>query len=148
MTLSEQGTKFLQQEEGCKLKAYRDSAGVPTIGYGNTYYEDGTKVKIGDEITQERADALFNGVLKEYEQAVNVALLEVPKQNEFDALVSLAYNIGAAAFKRSTLVKYINSGVSDYKIRQQFLAWRYSAGEPILLGRRKREADLYFSDKK
>ena len=59
MRLNEQGYKLIQEFEGLRLSAYRCSAGVPTIGYGNTRYEDGKLVKMGDRITKERAESLF-----------------------------------------------------------------------------------------
>ena len=64
------GIALIKQFEGCRLEAYKDSAGIPTIGYGNTYYPDGTKVKIGDKITQQRAEELLQVLLPHYEKIV------------------------------------------------------------------------------
>lgn len=144
MKLSEKGYAFLGKEEGLKLTAYQDSVGVWTIGYGNTFYEDGTKVKQGDKITKERALSLFRTIVKQFEDGVNSTIKRELNANQFDALVSLAYNIGIPGFKGSTVAKRVNANPCDPTIRDAFLMWKFSGGKPILLNRRKREADLYF----
>lgn len=144
MKTSQKGLEFLHREEGLRLKAYLDSAGIPTIGYGNTYYENGSKVKMGDSITKERADSLFELVLKQFENAVNKAVKVQLTQNQFDALVSFTYNVGIAALNRSTLLKKINANPCDPTITSSFEAWKNAGGKPILLKRRQREAALYF----
>lgn len=147
--LNSKGTAFLHKEEGCRLSAYLDSVGKWTIGYGNTFYEDGSKVKKGDKITQERAESLFLIVVKQFEDAVNLTIKQELNANQFSALVSICYNIGIGAFKTSTLAKKVNANPNDPTIRNAFESWRYGTvngkKEPILLGRRQREADLYFS---
>lgn len=145
MKLSEKGYAFLGNEEGLRLTAYQDIAGVWTIGYGNTYYEDGTKVKQGDKITKERAEQLFRLIVKQFEDAVNSTIKRELNANQFDALVSLAYNIGIPGFKGSTVARRVNANPCDPTIRQAFEMWKNAGGQPILLKRRKREADLYFS---
>lgn len=139
--------KLIQQFEGLKLKAYQDSIGIWTIGYGNITYLDGTKVKKGDEITREQADLMFK-------QTANKFALEVAKlidvcltQNQFNALVSLAYNIGIGAFKDSTLLKKVNVNPNDESIRKEFKRWNRAGGKVLngLTRRRNEEADLYFS---
>lgn len=145
MKLSEKGYEFLGREEGLRLSAYQDSVGIWTIGYGNTFYENGVKVKKGDKITKERALELFRSIVKRFEDGVNTAITRELNANQFDALVSLAYNIGIAGFKGSTVVKRVNANPCDPTIRQAFEMWRNAGGKPILLNRRKREADLYFS---
>src|SRR5690606_21962893 len=145
MKLSNKGYEFLGKEEGLRLTAYQDSVGVWTIGYGSTFYEDGTKVKQGDRITKERAMELFRSIVKRFEDGVNSTITRELNANQFDALVSLAYNIGVAAFSRSTVAKRVNANPCDPSIREAFEMWRNAGGKPILLNRRKREADLYFS---
>ena len=145
MKLSEKGYTFLGKEEGIRLRAYLDPVGVPTIGYGSTFYQDGTKVKMGDTVTPCKANALFHSIVKEFEDGVNKMVTSDINQNQFDALVSIAYNIGLSAFRKSTLLKRVNSNPCDVDIRNQFEAWKFAGGKPILLNRRKREADLYFS---
>lgn len=143
---SPNGIAFLGKEEGCILTPYRDTKGVATIGYGNTYYESGKRVSITDpSITKERALELFANIITSYEKAVYTSLRDDISQNQFDACVSLCYNIGANAFKNSTLVKRINANPYDPTIVEAFKMWRFSNGEPILLNRRIRESELYFS---
>jgi len=115
MTFSDKGLNFLKRREACKLKAYLDSAGIPTIGYGTIRYLDGTIVDIGDTISQEQADILLRvecaGILRRLEGLISIYIV----QNELDALVSFCYNIGVGGFKTSTLLKKINSG-SEIKL--------------------------------
>lgn len=140
------GLDFLVQEEGLRLKPYLDSAGIPTIGIGCTYYEDGTRVKMNDPaITKERAYSLFKNVLKPYETAIWSVTRDDISQQQFNALTSLAYNIGVSGFKGSTVQKLVNKNPSDPAIVNAFEMWKNAGGKPVLLGRRKREAKLYFS---
>jgi lysozyme len=145
-TVSEKGLNFLIKEEGVVLHPYKDSVGVWTIGVGSTRYEDGTPVKATDmHITRERAMSLFKNTLKKYEAAVNEAIKSTINQNQFDALVSLCYNIGTAGFKGSTVAKKVNANSNDKTIADSFKMWKNAGGMPILLNRRIREARLYFS---
>ncbi len=142
--VSRNGLDFIGKEEGLVLKPYKCSAGVPTIGYGSTYYEDGSKVKMTDKpITKERAEKLFLDTLKHYEMAVYTSTRDDINQNQFDALVSLCYNIGTHAFKKSTLLKRVNKNPNGSDIEAAFLMWKNAGGKPILLGRRQREYKLY-----
>lgn len=141
---SKVGLDFIAQEEGLRLKPYKCSAGVPTIGIGSTYYEDGTKVKMTDApITKERAYTLFENVLKHYEMCVYTCTRDDINQNQFDALVSLAFNIGTNALKKSTLIKRVNKNPKGSDIEGAFLMWKNAGGKPVLLNRRKREYALY-----
>lgn len=137
------GINFLVKEEGLKLKPYLDSKGIPTIGVGCTYYEDGKRVKITDPaITRERAIQLFRNILNLYETTVWSVTRDDINQKQFNALVSICFNIGVNGFKGSTLLTRVNSNPQDPKITDAFLMWR----KPIeLLARRKREAQFYFS---
>ena len=113
MKLSEQGIKLIKDFEGLRLTAYRDVAGVWTIGYGSIRYHDGKPVKPGDKLADEtQASALFSNTLGQYEDAVNSYIQPPLTQNQFDALVSLAYNEGTYALKASTLLKKLNE--KDY----------------------------------
>ena len=142
--VSKNGLDFIAKEEGLVLKPYKCSAGVPTIGIGSTYYEDGTKVKMTDApITKERAYKLFENVLKHYEMCVYTCTRDDINQNQFDALVSLAFNIGTNALKKSTLIKRVNKDPKGADIEAAFLMWKNAGGKPILLNRRKREYALY-----
>jgi lysozyme len=143
--IDQSGIDFLINEEGLILHPYKDSVGIPTIGIGNTYYEDGTRVKMTDPaITKDRAINLFRIVLRNYENAVWSTTRDDINQNQFNALVSICYNIGVAGFKGSTLLKRVNLNPTDLLIRDAFLMWKNAGGKPVLLARRRREADLYF----
>lgn len=141
--MSENGLKFLMNNEGFKLAPYLDTKGIPTIGVGCTYYEDGTKVKMTDPpLTEKRAMELFKFVLKTYELAVYSNTRDDINQNQFDSLVSCCFNIGVNGFKNSTLVKRINARASDQSIENAFMMWTKNKE---LIGRRKREVKLYFT---
>ena len=147
MNLDKEGLDLIKRFEGCKLQAYLCSAGVPTIGVGNTYYEDGTKVKLGDEITQEKADELFSMIVKKYEDTVNQLVKSKINQHQFNSLVSLTYNIGAGNFQKSSVLKKVNLNPADATIKDSFLLWNKANGKVIkgLVTRRNAEADLYFT---
>lgn len=141
MNLSPNGKKLIKNFEGCRLKAYKCPADVWTIGYGHT-----NKVRPDDVITQQEADHLFDIDIIIHCNNVE-KLVKVPlKQNQFDALVSLEYNIGYSAFKNSTLLRKLNT--KDYAgAAAQFNRWVY-AGTRILAGlveRRKKEKQLFLS---
>lgn len=143
------GRELIQKYEGCKLTAYPDPAtgGIPwTIGFGNTYYEDGTKVKKGDKITQQRADDLLLNLLVHYEKGVDSLTRDDVSQNQFNALVSFAWNVGIANLKSSTLLKKVNINPEDKTIRAEFEKWNRANGKVMagLVARRNAEADLYF----
>lgn len=96
-------------------------------------------------ITKERALELFKNVLKGYEMEVYSRTRDDINQNQFNALVSLCFNIGRNGFKSSTVLKRVNANKSDPTIKQAFEMWINAGGKPILLARRTREAKLYFS---
>ncbi len=142
-TLDQAGIDFLIEKEGLRLKAYLDTKKIPTIAVGNTYYENGDRVKMSDPpITKERAIELFMSILKPYEMAVWSVTRDDINQNQFNALVSLAWNIGINRFKASTVVKRVNANPNDPKIANAFLMWK---NPPEIIGRRKSEVALYFS---
>jgi lysozyme len=144
--MSADGIDFLINEEGLILHPYLDSVGIPTIGVGNTYYENGTRVKMSDpEISKDRAVKLFKTLLPHYERAVWSMTRDDINQHQFDALTSLCYNIGVGAFRGSTVLKRVNANPNDPRIHDAFLMWKNAGGKPILLNRRKRESKLYFS---
>lgn len=147
MELSQKGKDLIMQFEGCKLEAYQDSVGIWTIGYGNTFYEDGTPVKKGDIITHNRAIELFNLIVKKFEVSVDELVISNVNQNQFDAMVSLAYNIGLGNFKTSSLLKMVNKSPNDTAIYLQFLRWNKAKGKVLegLTRRRMAESNLYKS---
>lgn len=141
MTTSEKGIEFIINEEGEKLTAYICPAGVLTIGVGHT----GKDVVPGMKITKEKSRELLKLDLRRFEDAVNKSIKVTLKQHQFDALVSLAFNIGASAFSKSTLVKKINSGADIKEIETEWKKWRKGGGKvlPILVRRREREIKMY-----
>lgn len=147
MKLSENGYKLICEFEGLKLKPYLCSAKVPTIGYGNTYYPDGKKVTLLDKpITKEYAFEIFKEVADRFAKRVNERLKKPVTQNQFDAMVSFAYNIGTGAFATSTLLKKVNINPNDLTIRNEFMKWTKAGGKVVqgLVNRRQKEADVYF----
>lgn len=146
MKTSAKGLDFIMKEEGLVLHPYLDARGIPTIGIGSCYWEDGRKVSMSDKpITQDRALDLFSYTLKRYEAQVNKSITRPINQNQYDACVSLCYNIGTAGFASSTVAKLIQANPCDPNIKHWFEAWRFATGKPILSARRKREVKLYFS---
>ncbi len=158
MKTNKQGIAILHEFESCRLKAYKCPAGVWTIGWGNTFYEDGRSVREGDIITQERADTLFQVILERFEVQARRAITSQLNENQFSAFVSALYNIGPGSTQKSglirlkngrpsTLLTLINQNPNNPAIRNQFMAWisKGSTFEPGLTRRRKAEADLYFS---
>ena len=144
MHVSPSGVDLICNFEGLRLKAYDDGVGVWTIGYGTTKYPNGIRVKKGDTCTLDQAKAYMQNDLKSFEQTVNNAVNVPISQNQFDALVSLAYNIGSNAFKNSTLVKRLNEG--NYKAAaNQFNAWVNAGGKRMqgLVNRRAAERALF-----
>lgn len=151
--ISTEGKKLILAHEGFRSKPYLCPAGIPTIGYGNTYYEDGKKVTLNDSsITKERAEQLFDIIVSGFEDGVN-RLVKVPlNQNQFDALVSFAYNVGldenkngkAEGLGDSTLLRLLNQG--DYAgAANEFPKWCKDNGKVIsgLIRRRKEEQQLF-----
>ena len=130
----------LMEMEGCKLAAYRDAAGVPTIGYGHT-----AGVRMGDRISQQQAKAL----LREDAEAVmrQVRTLDVARtEAQLEALTSFAFNLGIARLRSSTLLKVIRQGGSKQAIQREFKRWVYAGGRKLsgLVKRREWEANRFF----
>lgn len=123
MKLSNHGIKLIKSFEGLKLNAYKDVAGVWTIGYGSTRYQDGKAVKPGDKLTDEaQANTILINTLSKYVEAVNKGVKVALIQNQFDALVSFIYNLGTGVVISSALFKMLNAG--NYKnAADQFLLW-------------------------
>ena len=146
MKVSSKGLELIKEFEGFSSVAYLCSAKKATIGYGNTFWEDGTPVKIGDQISKERAETLLKHVVDNFSVAVEVDIKIEVSQNQFDAMVSLAYNIGLGAFKNSTLLRQLNRG-NFVGASQEFLRWDKSNGKPLpgLTRRREREKMLFDS---
>ena len=147
MKLDTNGVNFLTELEGLKLNAYKCSAGVWTIGIGNTFYENGSKVKEGDVISKEQAYHLFYMVATKFEKVINENLKVKINQNQFNSLFCFVYNIGKTGFKNSTLLRLVNINPNDGNIAKQFLRWNKIAGKESnrLTNRRIKESSLYFT---
>ncbi|HEY4326154.1 MAG TPA: lysozyme [Mucilaginibacter sp.] len=153
MQLSSTGLTIIKNFEGLRLEAYRDVAGVWTIGYGSIRYHDGKRIKPGDKLASEaQADALFRNTLGQYESAVNEQVKVSITQNQFDALVSFSYNEGTGALKESTLLVKLNE--KNYaEAAAHFLAWDKitdpHTGKKVvcdtLVQRRREESRLFLS---
>lgn len=141
------GIQIIKRFEGLKLKAYFCPAGLPTIGYGNTRYENGSKVKMGDVITIDRADKLLMFTVAEFEKQVDTLVTSSINANQLGALTSFAFNAGMGNFRRSTLLRLVNANPNNAAIRQEFMKWNKANGQVLqgLVNRRKAEADLYFT---
>ena len=141
MHISEKGLSLIKRWEGFRAKAYRDPVGIWTIGYGHI-----KGVRPGDYMTEPQALALLREEVKEYEEPVRRAVAVDLNQNQFDALVSFTYNVGAGAFSQSTLLGLLNQG--RYKAAaNQFLRWVKGGGRtlPGLVSRRQDERELFLS---
>ena len=134
-TVSAAGRAALMAREGCRLDAYRDSVGVPTIGVGHTGRAGPPPVALGLSITRAEADAIFAADLAPFEAAVSRAVATPLTQNQFDALVSLAFNIGVAGFSGSTVVHKLDAG-DHTGAAEAFLMWVHP---PELASRRRAE---------
>ena len=146
MKLNEAGKTLIKSFEGLKLTAYKCSANKDTIGYGNTFYEDGTPVKPGDKITKERAESLFELIAAEFEGKVRPLIKVNLTENQYSALVSFAYNAGVGNLQKSTLLRKVNANPNTRDIRAEFMKWNKAGGKVLagLTRRRHAEADLYF----
>ncbi|MBH3006771.1 lysozyme [Serratia ureilytica] len=144
MKISNNGIDFLKRQEGEKLSAYKDTRGIPTSGVGHAGLVDGKPVAMGMTISKEKSSDLLRFDLQWTERAINSANVTL-NQNQYDALCSLVFNIGAAAFNGSTLLRKLKAG--DYAgAADQFLAWKRAGNDPdILLPRRQRERALFLS---
>lgn len=149
MQTSEKGVALIKRFEGCSLKAYQDSVGVWTIGYGWTQQVDGKSIRAGMNIKQETAERLLKTGLVSYENDVSKLVKVKLTQAQFDALVAFSYNVGTRALSASTLLRTLNSG--DYSgAADEFLRWN-KAGSKVLNGlarRREAERNLFLAGSK
>jgi len=148
MTPNSETIDLIKQFEGLRLKAYKDSVGVWTIGYGlTTGALDGVVVAQGMAISEREADAYFTRVLENFGDGILVLMTRQPTLNQYGAMLSLAYNIGVRAFSKSTCLRRFNAG--DFEGAATALTWFNKAGGKVLNGlvrRRAAEADLFLRD--
>ena len=147
MKLNENGYNLICEFEGLKLKPYLCSARISTIGYGNTYYPNGKRVTLLDDaITKEYAFEIFKTIADKFAKRVDEMVKTELTQNQFNALVSFAYNVGTGAFATSTLLKKVNNNPNDVAIKNEFLKWVRANKKVIqgLVNRRNKEVLIYF----
>jgi lysozyme len=140
MKTGARGLALIKRFEGLRIQAYRDSVGVWTIGYGHTAAAGPPKPHAGLRIARAQADEILSRDLGKYEAGVMRAITREPSQNQFDAMVSLCFNVGPGAFARSTLVKRFNSGNIE-GAGEAFLAFRKAKGKVWVGLERRREAE-------
>jgi lysozyme len=142
MKISDAGIALIREWEGCKLEAYKDGGGVVTIGVGHT----GPDVKMGQTISQFEADEMLKMDLEDHD--ITPFLDACPtKQNEYDAMTSLAFNIGLERFRNSTVLKRHKLG-NKMGAANAFLLWHFDNGKSVagLMRRREAERRLYLGD--
>lgn len=148
--ISAAGYQIIREFEGLRLKAYQDSKGIWTIGYGTIKYPTGVRVRAGDTITIEQAEQYLKNDCAWVDAALD-KLVRVPiKQNQFDALASFVYNVGESQFSTSTLLSYINEK-RTLEASHQFLLWNKVTKNGVkvvergLDNRRHKERALFLS---
>jgi lysozyme len=139
MTTSRKGLQMIKDFEGLRLAAYKCPAGVPTIGYGHT-----KGVKMGMVITQGQADDYLVEDIGPIERELNKLDINF-RQEQFDALVSWIFNLGAGNFRHSTMLIRINTDADDVEITDQLVRWFNAVGKPLvgLKKRRIAEANMF-----
>ncbi len=143
MKINRAGLNLIKDFEGLRLIGYRCPAGIPTVGYGHT----GPEVRVGRRITEEQANTYLINDVSRFERGVTDAIGTTPTtENEFSAMVSLAYNIGLGAFGKSSVLRHHKAG-HRLRAAASFLLWVKAAGRtlPGLVRRRNAERKLYLS---
>ena len=140
MKISNTGIELIKSYEKLILKAYQDSGGVLTIGYGHT-----KDVCVKDVITEQQAEILLKEDLTKAERYLNSLNIDF-NQNQYDSIISLVFNIGIGAFGSSTMLKLIKVDPNNLDIASEFVRWIKAGGVPLLglLRRRIDESKLYF----
>ena len=142
MKISEEGLSLIKKFEGCELKAYQDSVGVWTIGYGHT-----KGVEEDQEITQDEAEDMLASELDEYEGYIRDMVECDLEQCQFDALVAWVYNLGPTNLRSSTMLKRLNANDLD-DVPAQIRRWNKAGGKVLAGLTRRREAEaLMFQNK-
>jgi len=146
MQISKTGIELIKRFEGLELKAYQDSVGVWTIGYGWTQPVDGKKIGPGMVIDQATADRLLKCGVVQYEQGVDQLVKVRITQGQFDALVSFAYNLGLRSLSTSTLLQKLNAG-DRLGAANEFGRWVNAGGVKLngLVKRRAAECEIFLS---
>ena len=144
--ISEKGFSLIRESESLQLKAYLDTGGVWTIGYGTIKYPNGVRVKKGDVCTQGQAELWLKNDCLWVDACLDKHVKVAVSQNQFDALASFVYNIGETAFIKSTMLTLINNS-NFSSAASQFDRWIYDNGKEIkgLVNRRAKEKTLFLS---
>ena len=148
MKLNNSGYLLICEFEGFSSKPYLCSAKVPTIGYGSTFYADGSKITMNDKpISKYLAFEMFKTIADKFTVGVLKCVKKEINQNMLNSLVSLAYNIGISNFMNSTLLKKVNANPNDKTIFAEFCKWNKVGKKEIagLTKRRNKEAVNYFT---
>ena len=146
MITGKNGVLLIEQFEGFRAKMYKDAVGLPTIGFGTLIDSEDEKHLLTETITKEQAEVLLRKELVMIENKMKIMVTKPLSQNQYDALVSFAYNLGINNLKSSTLLKKVNVNPADKSIAKEFMKWVHAGGK-VLKGleiRRKAESDLYF----
>ena len=147
MKMSQEGVDFIKEKEGFRGKAYQDSVGVWTIGYGTTAAALGKPVTPDMTMTEQEATKyLVEHLNDSYEPSVRRYVTTEVTQGEFDAMTSFVYNLGSGNFKRSTLLKKVNA--DDFRgAANEFLKWNKAGGKVLagLTKRREEERKIFLS---
>jgi lysozyme len=142
--IPQKAIEFIKKWEGCYLQVYHDVAGYPTIAYGHLVKEG---EDFSDGITQEQAEALLRADLAEANNVID-DLIEVGlNDNQFSALLSFTFNLGANNLKKSTLRYKLNKGEPKEEVANEFLKWVYAGGQVVkgLVRRRNAERELFLA---
>ncbi len=135
MQLSDKGRKLLEGREGCRLNVYHDVRGLATIGVGHL-------IKAGERfttLTQQEADDLFKKDVQKYVDNLNKVVNVSLTQDQFDALVSLSFNIGIAGLDHSSVLRAVNANLMDLAA-EDFMMWHRPS---VIIGRREEEQDQF-----
>lgn len=135
MKISNEGIALIKKFEGCKLVAYRDSVGIPTIGIGHT-----RGVKMGMKITEAQAEDFLREDIAYCEKVLN-GISTTFTQNEYDALCSWVFNLGVGSFTKSTMYKRIVSKASKESVTDEMVKWVFAGGRSLLGLKRRRVAE-------
>jgi len=147
-SVSKKCVDLIKSFEGYFSKPYLCPAGVPTIGYGTILYPNGKRVSLRDEpCTELQAEEWLMYEVNMKARKVDAMTTDGVTQNQFDALVSFAYNLGEGALQKSTLLRKVNSNPNDESIKAEFMRWVNANGKKLggLVRRRAAESDLYFT---
>lgn len=149
MKMGPKGLALLKSFEGWSGRAYQDSVGVWTIGYGHTSMAGPPTVKRGMTITKAEGEAILKRDLKKYEQAVSDAVRVDLNQEQFDALVSFTYNVGPGNWRKSSVLRMVNAGRFD-AVPARLMLWNKAGGKVLrgLTRRRAAEGELFMSSNK